>query len=154
MRTMFKVACRAPWLLRPMMKAAARQVRKDPEAAARRYADDMPELDRRVLEDPAMWDAHVRTTGEALEHPESFAYEARLLARAWDVDLGAVRAPTALWVGELDPTHPPSMSRSLAERLGGAPVRTVPGAATFGLVPVFPDVLRFVSAPLRDGTPV
>jgi hypothetical protein len=46
------------------------------------------------------------------------------------------------------------MSRSLAERLGGAPVRAVPGAATFGLVPVFPDVLRFASAPLRDSTPV
>ena len=34
------------------------------------------------------------------------------------------------------------MSRRIAERLGGAPVTVVPGAATFGLRPIDADALR------------
>jgi hypothetical protein len=52
----------------------------------------------------------------------------------------------AFWVGELDPTHPPVMSRRMAQRLGDAPVTVVPGAATFGMVSVYPDVLRHAAA--------
>ena len=66
--------------------------------------------------------------------------------KPWGVDLGAVRAPVAFWVGELDPTHPKVMSLRMAERLGGAPVTVVPGAATFAMVQVFPDVLRNAAA--------
>ena len=54
------------------------------------------------------------------------------------------RAPTALWVGEGDVTHPPVMARKLAARLAGGPeVHVVPDAATFGMRVVFEDVLRF-----------
>jgi hypothetical protein len=55
-------------------------------------------------------------------------------------------APAAFWVGELDPTHSPVMSRRMAERLGGAPVTVVPGVATFGMLRVYPDVLRHAAA--------
>jgi pimeloyl-ACP methyl ester carboxylesterase len=48
-------------------------------------------------------------------------------------------------VGELDPTHPPSMSRRLAQRLNDAPVHVVPNASTFSITHVFPDVLRFAA---------
>jgi hypothetical protein len=34
----------------------------------------------------------------------------------------------------------------MAERLGGAPVTVVPGAATFGMVSVYPDLLRHAAA--------
>jgi pimeloyl-ACP methyl ester carboxylesterase len=54
--------------------------------------------------------------------------------------------PVAFWVGELDPTHPPIMSRRMAQRLGDAPVTVVPGAATFGMLSFFPDVLRHAAA--------
>jgi hypothetical protein len=50
------------------------------------------------------------------------------------------------WVGELDPTHPPIMSRRMAQRLGAAPVTVVPGAATFGMLSVYPDVLSHAAA--------
>jgi pimeloyl-ACP methyl ester carboxylesterase len=142
MRTMFTMARRAPWLLKPMIGVVARKTRKDPEAAARAYAKDLPEADRAVLEDPAMWATHAITSAEAVSSPAAFAREARLLAQPWGVDFSSVTAPAALWVGELDPTHPPVMSRRMAQRLGDAPVTVVPGAATFGMVSVFPDVLR------------
>jgi pimeloyl-ACP methyl ester carboxylesterase len=146
MRTLFSVARRAPWLLRPLIGGAARQTLRDPEAAARRYAKDLPPADRAVLDDPSMWAIHATTSAEAVSSPAAFAREARLLARPWGVDFDRVIAPVALWVGELDPTHPPIMARRLAERLGGAPVTVVPGAATFGLLPVYADVLRHAAA--------
>jgi pimeloyl-ACP methyl ester carboxylesterase len=142
MRTTFTLARRAPWLLRPLIAAVARKTAKDPEAAARAYAADLPAADRAVLEDRAMWAIHTVTSAEAVSSPGEFAREARMLARPWGVDLAAVSAPVAFWVGELDPTHPPVMSRRMAQRLGGAPVSVVPGAASFGMVRVYPDALR------------
>jgi pimeloyl-ACP methyl ester carboxylesterase len=47
------------------------------------------------------------------------------------------------WSGTDDTTHPTAMSHRLAERLSGAPVHVVPGAGTFGLLPRYPEVLRF-----------
>jgi pimeloyl-ACP methyl ester carboxylesterase len=93
-----------------------------------------------------MWAIHSVTSAEAVSATAAFAREARLLAQPWDVDLSGVAAPAAFWVGELDPTHPPVMSRRMAQRLGDAPVTVVPGAATFGMVSVFPDVLRHAAA--------
>jgi pimeloyl-ACP methyl ester carboxylesterase len=146
MRTVFTLARRAPWLLRPLITAVSRKTRKDPKAAAEAYAKDLPQVDRAVLDDPTMWAIHAITSVEAISSPEAFAREARLLARPWAVDLASVTAPTAFWVGELDPTHPPIMSRRMAQRLGDAPVTVVPGAATFGMVSRFPDVLRHAAA--------
>jgi pimeloyl-ACP methyl ester carboxylesterase len=146
MRTMFVLARRAPWLLRPLLGSVARKTQKDPEAAARAYAKDLPDADRAVLDDPRMWAIHVATSAEAIASPAAFAREARKLARPWGVGLDAVTAPAAFWVGELDPTHPPVMSRRMAVRLGGAPVTVVPGAATFGMLPVYPDALRHAAA--------
>jgi pimeloyl-ACP methyl ester carboxylesterase len=146
MRMLFMLARRAPWMLRPLIGSVARKAQKDPEAAARAYAKDLPEADRAVLDDPRMWAIHAATSVEAVASTAAFAREARMLARPWGVDLEAVTAPTAFWVGELDPTHPPVMSRRMARRLGGAPVTVVPGAATFGMVPVYPELLRHAAA--------
>jgi pimeloyl-ACP methyl ester carboxylesterase len=146
MRTMFTMARRAPWLLRPAIGALALKTRRNPEAAARAYAKDLPAADRAVLADPSMWAIHAVTSAEAVSSPAAFAREARLLAQPWGVDLRGVTAHAAFWVGELDPTHPPVMSRRLAQRLGDAPVTVVPGAATFGMVSAFPDVLRHAAA--------
>lgn len=145
-RVMFTLARRAPWLLPPLIGLVARKSRKDPEAAARAYAKDLPEADRAVLEDPTMWAIHTVTSAEAVSATAAFAREARLLAQPWGVDPKTVTAPVALWVGELDPTHPPVMSRRMAQRMGDAPVTVVPGAATFGMLSVFDDVLRHAAA--------
>ncbi|HMJ02914.1 MAG TPA: alpha/beta hydrolase, partial [Conexibacter sp.] len=140
-----KLARRAPWLLRLVLRGAARGARKDPERAARKVMKDAPPADVAVLEDPALWALHVRVTAEILGRPAALAGEIGLLARAWGVDLAAVTCPVALWSGECDETHPTAHSRWLAARLGAAPVRVVPGAATFGMLPVYGDALRFAA---------
>jgi pimeloyl-ACP methyl ester carboxylesterase len=74
-----------------------------------------------------------------------------MLAGPWEIDLTRIAAAAAFWVGELDPTHPLVMSRRMAARLGGAPITVVPGAATFAMVAVFPDVLRHAAGLDRAG---
>jgi pimeloyl-ACP methyl ester carboxylesterase len=145
MRGAFVLARRAPWLLRPAFAFAARGVRRDPAGAAGKFVADAPRLDRKVLEDPRLMEVHVVSGHQAIAAPAVFAYEARLLAQPWNVDLAAITSHVALWVGEHDSTHPPVMSRRLSERLGGAPVHVVPGAGTFGVVPVLADVLTFAA---------
>ncbi len=147
MRMNFVLARRAPWLLRPLLGMASRQMRKDPEKAAGRFVPNLPPADREVLAAHGMQEMHVRTTAEILGSTKEMAHEIRMLARPWEVDLGAVRPPVAFWVGEQDGTHPPEMSRRLAARLGNAPVKVVPAAGTFGLRPLYGDVLAFA---LRD----
>ena len=76
-----------------------------------------------------------------------------MLVRSWSIDYGRISAPAALWVGELDRTHPPRMSRRLATLLGEAPVTVVAGAATFAMLPCCPDLLRHAAALPEDGAP-
>ncbi|HEV7773620.1 MAG TPA: alpha/beta hydrolase [Conexibacter sp.] len=145
LRTATALARRASWLLRVGLRAAARGARKDPERAARRAAKDLPPADAAVLEDPALWAIHERATAEILARPDAIAHELSLLARPWGIELDAVAAPVALWSGERDAVHPTTHSRWLAARLGDAPVEVVPGAATFGMLPIYADALRFAA---------
>jgi pimeloyl-ACP methyl ester carboxylesterase len=145
MHTVMLLALRAPWLLRPLLTVPWRQARRNPARAAARVLDDLPPRDAEVMEDPAMRALHVRTTEEILRHPAQTAYEMRLLARPWGIDLAEIRTPAALWVGAHDTTHPPAMSQRIADRLPDATLTVVPDAATFGLRPVYPEILRFAS---------
>jgi pimeloyl-ACP methyl ester carboxylesterase len=125
------------------MRAFGRQVAKDPDKVARKLLESAPPADREVMEDPAMFAIHRQVTVEAMASPAAFAQEARMLAREWDADVEAIRAPVALWVGERDTTHPPVMARRLAAWLGDAPVKVVPEAGTFAMLPVYGDALAF-----------
>ncbi|MGH2978406.1 MAG: alpha/beta fold hydrolase [Solirubrobacterales bacterium] len=150
MRTSFKLARRAPWALRLMLRLAGSQARRDPERFAMRAVGDLPAADQAVLAAPEMRDIHVRTTAEIMSAPAEMAREVGLLTRPWGFDLADVYTPVSLWVGDRDTTHPPAMSRRLARRLPDATVQVVPDAATFGLAPHYADALRFcAAAPVR-----
>jgi pimeloyl-ACP methyl ester carboxylesterase len=151
MKPAFKLARRAPWLLRRVVKLGSKG---DPEKAAARFAKSSPAPDQEALKDPRLWEIHVTGTKEISRSPEQFADEAIMLARDWGIDLGAVRSPVEFWVGELDPTHPPVMARRMAERLGGVPVHLVPGVSTFSISGIYPAALTHAvsSAPSWPGS--
>ena len=150
MRSVFLLGRHAPWLVRPMLSGFARRAAKDPQAVALKFAKSMPPADREVLSDPTIWAIHAETVAEMFSQPAAWAREARMLGDPWSVDRDCISAPAALWVGELDRTHPLSMSRRLATLLGGAPVTVVPGAATFAMLTSYPDVLRHAAALPED----
>jgi pimeloyl-ACP methyl ester carboxylesterase len=151
MKPAFKLARRAPWLLRRVAKMGSKG---DPEKAAVRFAKASPAPDQEALRDPRLWEIHLKGTAEISRSPEQFADEAIMLARPWGVDLGAVRSPVEFWVGELDSTHPPVMSARMAERLGGVPVHVVPGVSTFSISGIYPAALAHAvsSAPSWPGS--
>jgi pimeloyl-ACP methyl ester carboxylesterase len=140
-----RLSRRAPWLLRLMLRMAARRTRANPERTAASVAKDPPPADAEVLRDPAIAALHVRSTAEIFSRPDALAHELGLVARPWGIELGACRVPVAIWSGERDVVHPPSHARRLAAALGGAPVTVVEGAATFGMLPVYGDALRFAA---------
>jgi pimeloyl-ACP methyl ester carboxylesterase len=143
LRTALTLARRAPWLLRLGLRAAARGARRDPEKAARKFVKGVPAADARALEDPELWALHVRATAEILAHPDGFVDEVRLLSAPWCVDPAAISVPAAFWSGDGDTIHPTSHSRRLAALMHDAQVTVVPDTATFGLLPFYPDALRF-----------
>ena len=146
LRMAVRLARRAPWLLRALLRRFASLTEKDPAKAARRAAKGMPRGDARVLEDPAMWAVHEQATAEILAQPEAVAREIGLLARPWGVDPGAVRVPVSFWSGALDTRHPTAQAHRLAAMIGGgAPVHVVADAAAFGLVKIYPEALHFAT---------
>ena len=136
---------RAPWLFRKLLRAAGRKAAKDPDKAAASAAKDLPPGDAAVMREPGKFELHRQAMTEILSRPDAVAAEIGLLARPWGIDLAACRVPVAFWSGDADVAHPTSHARRLAAAVGGAPVRVVPGAATFGLMPFYGDALRFAA---------
>ena len=57
-----------------------------------------------------------------------------------------MHVPVAFWSGERDDVHPTSQSERIAAALERpAKVNVVAGAANFGLLPSYPDALRFAA---------
>jgi pimeloyl-ACP methyl ester carboxylesterase len=140
LRAGVKLARRTPWLLRALLRNLA----KDPEKAARKVAKDLPPADARILEDPACWAIHEEATAEILAQTGVIAREIGLMARPWNVDPAAVTVPVSFWSGSHDTRHPTALARRLAAALpGDPPVHVVADAATFGLMPIYADALRF-----------
>lgn len=145
LRTGAFLSRRLPFVLRAGLGRAANKL---PDSAIAQ----LPEHERHFTDDPWIRDIHLRTSAEILGNPDALIDEIRLLAQPWGITPPAAGVvPTALWTGELDTTHPPSHARRVAALLGGErPVTVVPGAATFGLIDIFPDALR-LAANLRTG---
>jgi pimeloyl-ACP methyl ester carboxylesterase len=149
MRTTLMLARRAPWLLRRSLNALARQARRSPERVARRIVADAPPADRQILADEELWSIHVRSTAEALASPASIAFELQLLVRPWGFELGDIRVPVSIWVGERDTTHPPAMATRLAEEIPHSELHLVPDAGTFGIFERYEEILRALAPPRR-----
>ena len=144
LRTAVKLARRAPWALRALLRRFARLSATDPAKAARRAAKGLPAADARVLDDPAYWQIHEQATAEILAQPDAIAREIGLMARPWGVDPADVGVPVSFWSGSHDTRHPTAQARRLARALpGDPPVHVVEDAAAFGLLPIYPDALRF-----------
>jgi pimeloyl-ACP methyl ester carboxylesterase len=145
LRVATRLARRAPWLLRLLLGRLAHTAARDRQAFARKAAKRLPPADLAVLADPDLRDLDIAATREILERPGSVAAEIGLLARPWGLDLASFRVPLALWSGDRDTRHPTAQSRRLARLLGGGEIHVVPEAATFGLLPTYPDALRFAA---------
>lgn len=127
---------RAPWLARLATGSLPRQYRRDPaKAFEKQFGRDLPECDRRALDDErslsALLDAAVEATRQG---KRPLAAEMQLtFCRPWAVDLGAITPPTLLWYGADDTLTPPQMGRYLESQISGSSLTIYPGEGHMAL---------------------
>jgi pimeloyl-ACP methyl ester carboxylesterase len=72
-------------------------------------------------------------------------------SRDWGVDLGAVRAPTRLWIGTADTAVPLAAARLLARSIGPCAVTELQGEGHFWVAERHGEVLAWVAATVLAG---
>lgn len=123
------VARRAPVLLKPVARAQARAVAKDPGRIFDSSAKDplMSPADRRDLADPRsrrLFIAHA--TEPFRQGPAGVAHEIRMCFTRWDFDPAEIRVPVHLWHGDADSYVPVAMARRIAQRIPEAELTVYP----------------------------
>lgn len=121
---------RAPWMARLVLSSVPRQYRRDPaKAFEKQFGRDLPECDRRALDDPSaralLLDAAVESTRQGAP---PLATDLQLLfSRPWGFAPSAITTPTLLWYGADDTLTPPQMGRYLESQIPGARLTVYPG---------------------------
>lgn len=134
---------RAPWTARLATASLPRQYRRDPgQAFEKQFGRDLPDCDRRALEDPgsraALLDAAVESTRQG---GRPLATELQLLfSRPWGFEPSAITVPTRLWYGEDDTLTPPQMGRYLESQIAGARLTVYPGEGHMAVFTHWPEI--------------
>jgi len=134
-RLMLALAMRCPPLARGMVHLLARLIRRYPDFYFVRMMRGIPEVDRRVLEDPAYHALLLESMVEAVRQGGyGPARELTLFARRWDFSLDQVRIPVRIWQGLSDNIVPAAMARDLAAALPGSECHYLSGEGHFSLI--------------------
>jgi pimeloyl-ACP methyl ester carboxylesterase len=137
----------APFALGPIYERLSRMSDRDPQSLLRMVAALLPSSERRAFTSPEIAEVFMDASYEAFRSGTAGAIaEHRLLARDWDFDVSAVRAPVWLWHGEADSTSPPAMARWLAASLPKCRAQFVPSRGGV----IAPDVLPSALARLVE----
>jgi pimeloyl-ACP methyl ester carboxylesterase len=127
-------------------------IRADP-ASGMPFGDaDLPESDQRVISDFGIKRGLVLNFSEGLRSSIfGWADDVLSFIAPWRFDPADISVPVLLWHGQDDIFSPASHTQWLAEQIKHAEAVIEPGAAHFGAVAVFPDVLHWL---VGDGYPV
>jgi pimeloyl-ACP methyl ester carboxylesterase/ribosomal protein S18 acetylase RimI-like enzyme len=110
---------------------AARAVlgRMTPASMAAMVLDGAVPADRAVYREPGFLARYRAALAEGFAGDGAgYVADTMLAMRTWQVDLGAVRVPTTVLIGEHDGWHSPDMGRTLTARIPGAVRHVVAGA--------------------------
>src|SRR5260221_3482061 len=109
--------------------------RRSPQLFLRLATSELPDIDRRALEQPGTRDAFVTSYAEAFRRgSRGVAQDLRLLTRPWGFQLGSITVPTSIQHGDADTTDPPQHARLYAEAIPGPQLHPTPGHATFSIL--------------------
>jgi pimeloyl-ACP methyl ester carboxylesterase len=128
-------------------KTVADGIKADPASLIARLQAELPTPDRRVVADHGIRSKLVETYAEAMRTSDyGWIDDALAFCSPWGFDPAAVRVPVLLWHGANDVFSPASHARWLADRIPSATVIVQAGAAHFGALDMFPDILRWAIA--------
>jgi len=127
-RSMYTLARRAPPLARAFAWYAFRQIRRRPDVALRRFAAELSEPDRKVVDRPAVRRVFVDSLTEAAAAGiRGYVQELALLSRPWGFQPADVEIDVHMWQGEQDTLAPLGHGRYLAESIPHVHPRFCPG---------------------------
>jgi pimeloyl-ACP methyl ester carboxylesterase len=133
-RRLYRIADRAPWLVRLLLAKVARDLRRDPDALFSIVERSVGAADKEVLALPGFREALDLDTGEAFRQgARGAAHDLTLEARPWGVPLERIEVPIEIWHGEDDRVVSPEQSRILARTLPLGTEHLVPGEGHFSL---------------------
>lgn len=113
------LARRAPWwLTRRFMGIQGEALTDRPEETAKRMLSSLPDVDRRVLEEPAVSDVLIPAMTEAYRSgADGPAWEGRMMVRPWGFELSEIGLSIQIWHGEADVNNPLQTATYLQETL-------------------------------------
>jgi len=145
-RRFFLHLARRRRLLRLAAGAAAAAFQRAPEATGRWFARLAGGDDRRLLSTPEAASLLIAMTRDALRQGvEAGVRDLEIFGRPWDVDLGAISAPTLLWQGTADRIVPKAVALALAERVPACTLYKLRGAGHFWVLEHVDEVLRAIA---------
>lgn len=143
----FRIARRAPALLRPLAAAMVRTTRRNPLAAERRLIRTRPPADREIIARPEVLDVLRENLPLQFRDAGSIALEMRRAARDWGFALDEITTPTTIWQGGRDDVHTPAMARLLAARIPAVELVFEPEYATFNWIDRMDEILATLTTP-------
>ena len=134
-RLSLEIARRAPvfggWFLGRLATLAHRS----PQLFFRLATSELPGIDRRALEQPAMRDSFLTSYVEAFRRGSwGVAQDLRVLTQPWGFELGSIGVPTSIHHGDADNTVPPQHAQLFAKAIPGARLQLHPGHGHFSIL--------------------
>lgn len=108
--------------------AMAEGIRADAAAFVAGSGADLPDVDRALMQDPAVQSMMAASMIVAVRQGgRAFAEEMIMFAHPWGFELSSIRVPLLLWHGTDDRNVPVSHARHVAEQVPGARLRVLDG---------------------------
>ncbi len=133
-----------PWLMRPLFWLSYNP-RRNPEAFFNKYTANAPEVDRQIIQRPAMRTMLTASYAEAARQGvRGFVWELHLVARPWGFSLRDITVPVLLWHGDQDASTPLVMAHYVAQTIPQCRALFLAGEGHFLLFEHWAEILKAV----------
>lgn len=135
-RHYFRLARRAPWLVRALMGPLGEQLAANPDKTMKRVIAAFAKPDRKLMaEHPTLRDAFRRSLLEVYRQgPKGMVADMALYAEPWGFDPAAIAVDVQIWQGDADTNVPLAMAQWWARTIARARLHVVPGEGHFMFV--------------------
>jgi pimeloyl-ACP methyl ester carboxylesterase len=132
-RTLWKVAGIAPWLLKPQFKMTSRLVRKNPALYVKLIKKELSESDRETYDHLDLFTTLKEDRLESYRQDGIGSWYDTTLPKNYPVDFSKIGMPVSLWQGEKDGSVPLSMGKAIAAQIPRCMPTFIPNAGHFWL---------------------
>jgi pimeloyl-ACP methyl ester carboxylesterase len=145
----YTTAASDPELLSMRLMQAAAKIKADPTSHVAALNPEMPEADRRIVEDADIRALLAQNFAEALRYSANgWIDDVLAFCSPWGFDVADIKVPVLLWHGGQDVFSPVTHTRWLAERIPGALTIIPSDRAHFGALKAALEVIFWLIEPV------